>query len=66
MAKYSACCAERERERERVCLHAWVGVGVCVFLFPPKIYAESAYMDVINRGLCHEENTDKQYFVAFL
>jgi len=30
------------------------------------IYAESAYVDIINRSLYHEKNTDKQYFVAFL
>jgi len=30
------------------------------------IYAESAYMDIINRGLCHKKNTDKQYLVDLL
>jgi len=30
------------------------------------IYAESAYMDILNRGLCREKNTDKWYFVALL
>jgi hypothetical protein len=30
------------------------------------IYAESAYMVILNRGLCHLKNTDKQYFVAFV
>ena len=30
------------------------------------MYVESAYMDIINRGLCHEKNADKRYFVAVL